>query len=349
MVDFLIVGSGLAGICFAETAIQNNKSILVIDNQGSSASKVAAGIYNPVVLKRFSEVWNAKKQLDIALPFYEAIAQKLDIIFDYSLPIYRRFASIEEQNNWFQAADKPNLSVFLDSSLVVEKNPFIKSPFGFGKVHQTGYIDTANLISNYINYLVDLNSYQSIDFDYSQLSIKKDYLVYKNHQAKHIVFAEGYGLLSNPFFNHLPLDGTKGEILTIFAPQLNLDTIIMSNIFIVPLVNNFFKVGATYNWNDKTYIPTESAKTELLSNLKDLLNCNFEVVSHSAGIRPTVKDRRPLVGTHSKFSNLHILNGLGTRGVMLGPYLARQLFDHIVFKSPLENQIDIHRFYKNQK
>ena len=33
MIDYLIVGSGLAGISFAETAMQNQKSILIIDNQ----------------------------------------------------------------------------------------------------------------------------------------------------------------------------------------------------------------------------------------------------------------------------------------------------------------------------
>ena len=53
-------------------------------------------------------------------------------------------------------------------------------------------------------------------------------------------------------------------------------------------------------------------------------------MKHFAGVRPTVKDRRPLVGTHSGLNSIHILNGLGTRGVMLGPYLANQLFQQIL-------------------
>ena len=32
MIDFIIVGNGLAGISFAEIALQNNKSIFVFDN-----------------------------------------------------------------------------------------------------------------------------------------------------------------------------------------------------------------------------------------------------------------------------------------------------------------------------
>jgi hypothetical protein len=40
---------------------QNNKSI-VFDNTANS-SKIAGGLYNPVILKRFSEVWQAQEQL----------------------------------------------------------------------------------------------------------------------------------------------------------------------------------------------------------------------------------------------------------------------------------------------
>jgi glycine oxidase len=64
MIDYLIIGSGLAGIAFAQTALENGKSVLIIDSDVMSSSKVAAGLYNPVILKRFTSVWNAKQQLD---------------------------------------------------------------------------------------------------------------------------------------------------------------------------------------------------------------------------------------------------------------------------------------------
>jgi UDP-galactopyranose mutase len=37
MIDYLIIGSGLAGIGFSEIALQHNKSILVLDNSQSSS------------------------------------------------------------------------------------------------------------------------------------------------------------------------------------------------------------------------------------------------------------------------------------------------------------------------
>jgi glycine/D-amino acid oxidase-like deaminating enzyme len=105
-------------------------------------------------------------------------------------------------------------------------------------------------------------------------------------------------------------------------------------------------VGATYNWNDKTSTPTQDGKQELIDRIKEILTCEFEIISHYAGVRPTVKDRKPLVGTHPEFKNIHILNGLGTRGVMLGPSMAKALFEFIEDGVPLASEININRFRK---
>ena len=120
-------------------------------------------------------------------------------------------------------------------------------------------------------------------------------------------------------------------------------------VFNLPIGNDLYKVGATYDWKDKTNNPTAEGKKELVDKLKELISCDFEIVEHFAGVRPTVKDRRPLVGTHPIHPQLHVLNGLGTRGVMLGPYLANQLFQHIDNGAPLENEINIERCYKKSR
>ena len=121
-----------------------------------------------------------------------------------------------------------------------------------------------------------------------------------------------------------------------------------SSIFVVPLGTDLYKVGATYNWSDKTNDPTEDAKNELLKDLRELVTCDFDVIEHRAGVRPTVKDRKPLVGTHPDFNTLHVLNGLGTRGVMLAPAMAKDLFNLIEHNIPLDIHVDIKRI-KNLK
>lgn len=343
MLDYIIVGSGLAGIAFSEIALQNNKTILVVNNQSQNSSRIAGGLYNPVILKRFSGVWQASEQLELLYNFYANLEKKLQIKLDYKLPLLRKFYSVEEQNNWFTASDKPNLSKFLSTNLITKKWNSISSPFNFGEVLYSGYVDTNLLVDSYKQFLINQNAYLEDTFDYSNLILENDFVVYKNLKAKRIVFAEGFGMLLNPFFNKLPLDGTKGELLLIKAPNLNLDVIMKSSIFVLPIGNDLYKVGATYNWEDKTNIPTEAAKKELIDNLKELITCDFEVIEHYAGVRPTVKDRRPLVGTHPIHKNLHVLNGLGTRGVMLAPAMAKNLYNHIENQIPLDKNIDILR------
>ena len=344
MIDYLIIGSGLAGISFAEIALRNDKSILVLDNNSQNSSKIAGGLYNPVILKRFSEVWQAQEQLVLMNDFYTLLEKKLNCKVDFKSPILRKFFSVEEQNNWFAASDKVALAPFLSTELISKKYIGIDSPHGYGEVLQTGYVDTALLLNKYREYLKHNNLFQEESFNYDALIINSDGIQYKNIHAKHIIFAEGFGMHANPYFNQLPLDGTKGELFIIKAPELDLDVIINTSVFILPLGNDLFKVGATYNWKDKTDLPTEEGKTELVDRIKEIITCDFEIVEHFAGVRPTVKDRRALVGTHRNYESIHILNGLGTRGVMLGPAMAKALFENIEHQVPLNKEIDIKRF-----
>ena len=347
MIDYIIVGCGIGGISFIETCIENGKSVVVFDNDSQKSSKIAAGLYNPVILKRFSALKDAQLQIDLLNIFYANIEQKLQVKFDFKLPILRKFFSIEEQNNWFSASDKPNLSPFLSLDLIKTKFKNINAPFDYGEILQTGYIDTEVFLSSYKKYLKSLSVYFNEPFNYQELKNSNDIISYKNLVAKNIVFAEGFGLKNNPYFNELPLDGTKGELFIIKCQTLNLNAVINTSIYIVPLGNSFFKIGATYNWDDKSDMPTSDGKEELLTKIKAILDCNFEIIEHLAAVRPTVKDRKPLIGTHPIYKNIHILNGLGTRGVMLAPQMAQYLFNHIENGTPLDKDIDIKRYLKN--
>ncbi|MCX7551836.1 NAD(P)/FAD-dependent oxidoreductase [Xanthomarina sp. F2636L] len=343
-VDYIIVGCGLAGIAFSEQLIAANKSFVVFDNQSQQSSVVAGGLYNPVVLKRFTSVWKSKEQLDLALPMYHEIEKKLQIKIDFKIPVYRRFTSNEEQNNWFLASDNPLLAEHLSSKIIKNSNPNIQAEFGFGEVLHTGRIDTSALVSSYRTYLKDQNLLMESAFHYNELKTQETGVSYQDISATNIVFGEGFGLKQNPFFNYLPLKESKGELLTIYAPDLKIDYVLKSSVFVLPLGNDLYHIGATYNWNDKTNNITKEGREELLNKLKTFLIGDFEVVHQVAGIRPTVKDRRPLVGKHPKHNNMFVLNGLGTRGVMIGPYVAKQLFEYIENNHALQSEINITRF-----
>lgn len=341
--DYLIVGSGLSGVMLCEVLRKRGKTFKVISNKSQQASIVASGLYNPVVLKRFNKAWDAEKHLPVAMSAYEELELFLGIKIDYKLPIYRLFSSIAEQNNWIIASDKIPLKPYLISNIKSNTNQNIYAPYGYGEVKNTGRIDTKLLLESYSNVLNNEKLISHESFEYDKLKISKK-IVYKGIESENIIFSEGFGVRQNPFFNYLPIEGTKGELIIINAPKLNSEVIIKSSVFIIPIGKNNYLVGSTYAWDDFNNDPTINAKNKLLNKLDKLVLCPYKVVYQRAGIRPTVIDRKPLVGQHKSHENLYILNGLGSRGVLIAPTVANALINFIEDRLPLQKEINISRF-----
>jgi len=348
MLDFIVVGFGLAGLSFVEHLDNNGKSFMVFENHSQNASRAAGGLYNPIILKRFTPAWQAIKQMEKALPFYKGIEDKLKEQLVFELPILRRFNSVEEQNTWFEARDKPILDQFLLTKLIENDNPALDVPYYFGQVQNTGRIAIQKMLASYLQYLEDKKSLIYESFEYNKLTIESDHILYKGIKAKNILFSEGFGVKNNPFFNDLPLIGNKGEYIIIKSKGLKLQQVVKSSIFIIPLGDDLYKVGATYNNHDKSSEITLQAKEKLEKKLKSFLKVDYTVVDQVTGIRPTVIDRKPLAGVHEKYQNVYILNGLGTRGILIGPSVAEHLYQCIQNKTPLNTEIDIKRFKKSR-
>ena len=343
-VDYIVVGLGLAGLAFTRELEKNNKSFIVFDNDSQQSSKVAGGMYNPVILKRFTPVWDATNQLKIALPFYQDLEKLLGNKYDIPLDIGRLLTSVEEQNNWFATCDHPALSEYMIPEIDYTQYKGINSPFGYGKLKNTGRVHTELLLADYKNYLINKQQFIEESFEYNSIDIQQGKVVYKNFEATKIVFCEGYGIKQNPFFNYLPLNEAKGELLTIESSDLKIDFVLKSGVFILPLGEQKYLIGATFNWKDKTNMPTKEGKNVLVEKLNKIIDVPYKIVNHVAGIRPTVIDRRPLVGKHPEYQNLVILNGLGTRGVMIAPTVSKELYNHLEKDEELRKEINISRF-----
>jgi glycine/D-amino acid oxidase-like deaminating enzyme len=116
----------------------------------------------------------------------------------------------------------------------------------------------------------------------------------------------------------------------------------------MPLKNDLYKVGATYEWETINDMPTEKGKAELIQKLNSVITSPYLIVSHDAGVRPSVIDRRPVVGKNPEYKNVFIFNGLGTKAVMLAPYFAKQLVNYIQNDSVIDKEVNPERFAKKQ-
>lgn len=346
MLDYIIVGFGLSGLSFAEQLRKRNKSFVILDKGVENSSVIAGGMYNPVILKRFTLSWNATEQLAYSMPFYKEVEKLLNASFLQPFSVRRIFSSVDDQNNWVVASDQPNLAPYMNAQFISDDNKNIQVNHHYGEVLHAGRLLVTNLLDAYKLYLKAKDQFQYEIFNYDALKHEHDGVTYKNLKAKSIVFAEGFGLKNNPFFNKLPLVGNKGETLVIHAPKLQLSHIVKSGIFLIPLGNDQYFVGATYNRIDKDWETSEAGKEALLDKLTSIINCDYRVINHTAGIRPTTGDRRPLLGRHPGYPNFYVLNGMGTRGVMVAPLMSQKLYDFIENKTPLDGEIAIDRFKK---
>lgn len=347
--DYIVVGLGFAGIALTHLLEKSGRNVLVYENHSHKTTTTAAALYNPVILKRFTPAWQALAQMQLLTDFYQELGQSLGVEITEPLPIFRKFASVEEQNNWFAAADKPVLSQYLSTQIQAQLSPEVPTPFGAGEVRHTGRVRTTQMVQAYTQQLKNKQALREESFDYEALEVQPEGVSYKGIVAKAVIFCEGYGLVGNPFFNYLPLVGSKGELLSFRSEALSLRQVVKSDGFIIPFGGGLFKIGATYHHTDKTTLPTQSAKEELLQKLEKLITCSYEVVDHQAGIRPTVADRRPLVGQHPQHKPLFVLNGLGTRGAMNAPYAAQALYALLTQGVQPEPEMNIQRFENRWK
>lgn len=341
--DFLIVGFGIAGISITYQLESAGFNVAVIDGNEVKASEVAAGLYNPVILKRFTLAWGAEEQLKYAKDFYANLEAYLEIPTTQNVSVYRKFNNAQEQNKWVSKSENPALGKYLSTDLYPSPTSSILTPFHCGKVNCTGKVLVSQIIERYQSLLLSKNAFFKGEFHFDLLHNKEDCFIYNDSKFKNIVFCEGYKLKSNPFFNYLPLIGNKGAYLIIESEQLKLDVALKSFYFLIPLGNHRYKFGATYEhrFNNNHDV---LAKKELIAKLEELIAVPYKVISFITGVRPTVVDRKPLLGEHPSLINMYVMNGMGTRGVLLAPVASKLLKDHILNKLPIPTDLDIKRF-----
>lgn len=166
--------------------------------------------------------------------------------------------------------------------------------------------------------------YEEELFDETQLTVNPDIITYKEIQTKRIVFCNGIQANNSSFFNNLKFNPTKGEVLTIRMNK-QIDCILSGNIFLLPLGDNLFHVGATYQRDYKDALPSKEGLLWLTTELEKIIDMSYEIIEHRAGIRPTTFGHRPYIGWHETYNNMGIFSGFGSKGVSTIAYYAQQL------------------------
>ena len=337
-VDYIIVGDGYAALFFAHQLIKNNKSFYLFSEGKKSASFVSAGIVNPAVLKRFTTFWLAQEQIDSLKKTLSEIEGYTHKNYLIEKPILRVFHDEKEKELWLKKSSEIS---FLSNDFI--KINSIKNPFGCGKVNHSARLNVRDFFTDLINFLEQNSHLIKEKFDYNL--VKTENSTYKNIQFKNIIFAEGMAVKENPYFSEIPVEANKGHHLEVkISEKIEDDFTIKKKHFIFPLNENTYYYGGTYDREQTHHKIDDSAVEKLTNALAEFYPNDFEVTQVKFGFRPTVKDRRPIVGNHPEFKNLYVFNGLGARGILNGNYFSINLYNHLENGEEIHPEVDVKRF-----
>lgn len=347
MTDFLIIGQGLAGTLLAHFLQSDGYTVHIVDErQPSAATRVAAGLINPVTGRRFVKSWRIDDLLPFARQTYRLLEAQLGMELYHERPIYRALYSVEEENLWLERCADPQYRQYVsDEGLPGGIARYVMPARGFGRVNGGAQVNIGALVDAFRQQALAEGALEVAPFDFAQLKISSEVIRYGSLNARHIVFCEGRWGKTNPLFGGMPLVGDKGEVLLVRLPaDVSQEAIIKHRVFVVPMGGGLYWIGSNYSSRYESDAPTEQGRGWLEENLRRSLSCSFEVLDHRAAVRPTVKDRRPLLGRHPEYSNVFIFNGLGTKGTSLGPFWARHFADFLQGRTALDAEVDIRRF-----
>ena len=339
---FLIIGQGIAGTVLAWTLRKRGVQVCIADgNLPGSSSPVAAGIINPVTGKRFVKTWRFDEFYPAAMSAYQALEKELNVPVWSEQPIVRLLATPQESNDWSARCALPDYATHLGEPYDAgDWQGLVKPGFRFGAIRQAARVDFPALLSA-------SRQKAASSGDFLEMSVEYNAVEHLSQEFDGIIFCEGYRAEANPFFPDLAWQIAKGEALLIRFPDNEVGVIgqmLKKTMTLVPVGNNLFWAGGSYQWHYRDLLPSEPEKNFILNHVSDMLSAPFEIIGHVAGVRPTVKDRRPLLGQSISHSNIFIFNGLGTKGALLAPYWAAHFSDHLLERKPLEKEVDIRRF-----
>jgi len=343
-VDYLIVGQGIAGSFLSWYLAKAGKSAMVIDNnEPFSASRVAAGIINPVTGRRVVQTWMINQLLPFALEAYTSIGMDLGkgVITEKTMidffPTPQMLLAYRERIS--EAAD----FVSMGEDNTRFENDF-HYDFGYGKIHPCYLIDLPSLLSLYRAKLRKDGLLLEEDFREDDLKDTGTGVNYLGIEAEKVIFCDGIGAARNKWFSSLPFAWNKGEALLVKCNDLDPGYLYKKGMIMAPTAAGYFWVGSSYEWNFEDPHPSAKFRDQTLAYLRQWVKKDCILEAHLASVRPATVERRPFVGLHPANKRVGMLNGMGTKGCSLAPYFASQLAGHLTENTPILPEANLQRY-----
>lgn len=371
--DFLIIGAGSAGCSAAYFLHKDGKSVALVDREGiaGGASGAAGAFLSPLPGQK--NIYNSlvNNALDFSLDFYqELLPQAVD-----------KKGVLRVANDNFDEDKLSQNSIKYDYFDTKKLHDISKN---FRDIEGYFYENAAVIEPIQIcNKLTDGCDFYKIDVE--KLIFENGFYMLENIKAKNVILSQGVSssLVEIPYMKIAPIFGLRIDVKTTTKVPFNIHKAISIS---TNKQDGTISIGATHERHDNEkmeclttcdkcsfYVKGDEAQIKtLLKQADELIKLDdLEILKSYKGARATIKSYFPVIGkvvdyksTLKKypsikngtkippedldyFQNLYLINALGSRGFVFGPYLAKILTQNILHNEPIPQEIStLKLFYK---
>lgn len=333
--DYIVVGGGISGCVLSYTLMKYGASVLMYDlPDENKSSSVAAGLWNPVVLKRMKKVWKADEMMAELHTVYPDMENWTSAQFFDPISIRRVFHNAGEQNTWLELCDSPTFSAYLEDSISPVPDGVV-GDFESGRMKGTGRLNVKAFIKAVHQTLYQQDALREERFEWNAVVRDSEGINYQDVRAHAVISCEGAQMsLGENGLSQKGFAPVKGEVIRMKLDAALENECIHQKHFMLSEGNNQVTVGATYAWDGFDMGPTEEKRKELEDHVAKVWKGAAQTIDHKSGIRPASSDRRPIVGPHS-LEHTWTFGGMGSRAVLMAPYLSKVLVEHFMYGTAL--------------
>lgn len=289
-----VIGFGLAGACVALQLQQAGHAVRVINDGRPGSSSIAAGLVNPVAGRNFEPSWQVAQAWELALPFYD----DLDPGLFHSVPILRLWRDERDREKFTRKREmlEPWIDSVTDEGVIWKEGGWLDCQ-GFLKAARERFLGKGGVFAD------------------------------APGGGMQIWCAGAAGLLRGDF-EGVEHRSAKGEILTVKIPGWHETRILNRNGWLIPIGEDHYRVGATYDWDDLGSGPTGAGRSKVEAILQTFTDRPYEVIDHVSGIRPIIDRSKPVIRFQQ--GKGWMVNGLGSKGVIYAPRVGLEMIDLFV-------------------
>ncbi|MDR9416086.1 MAG: FAD-dependent oxidoreductase [Gracilimonas sp.] len=356
--DFVVLGAGLAGLAVAKTFFDAGASICLVDikDVASGASGTPLGLINPATGRWGKMVWEAEKCLNSVAEDLQNIAAFSSRNFYKKTGILRPAQDKKMAKRMRQNVDDENWPAgwctWLDKSEVHQMNPNLHCVEGAMWMPEGLTVEVPTYLREKSKLLAENGTLLKTGLGYeiteSGNNFTLSFIDDTEIHADSLVFTSGYETSESNYWKYLPLHPVKGQVATFESPETENFTYSLSALgYIASISKERFVAGSTYEHHYDHLHPDQDGLKYLkkrLGNVYPSLFENAELVSQWAGVRASTPNKKPVVGSHPEKKNVHILTGLGSKGLIYSVYLSQLLWKTVTRQEPLPHMLSVGRF-----